>query len=225
MGSPGADAFSLGALLRAAAAERFPPVDGGWHRIAPWRAGVEAVVGFTRHSVLAVADDVPDSALDRLGLDGYGGAHQPWVVQALAGEHGWIDSLDVLLVASGAGGPPALVTRVDSVHHPRAVLARLLRDDVRVLGRAHEPSGGLVTIAAGIGGLTEMSVEIPEPARGAGVGRALITDALSCVPAGEPVLAAVAPGNSASLRAFLGAGFAPVASVQLYRPGPRRLTA
>lgn len=212
-------------MLRAAAAGRFRPVDGGWHRIAPWRAGVEAVVGFTGHAVLAVADDVPDSALDRLGLDGYGGAYQPQVVQALAGEHGWIDSLDVLLVARGVGGAPALVSAVDGARHPRAVLARLLRDDVAVLGRAHDPSGGLVTIAAGIGGLTEMSVEVPEPARGAGVGRALIADVLSCVPAGEPVLAAVAPGNSASLRAFLGAGFAPVASVQLYRPGRQRLTA
>ena len=34
----------------------------------------------------------------------------------------------------------------------------------------------------------------------------------------EPVLALVSPGNVASLRAALTAGFEPVGSVQLYRP-------
>ena len=36
--------------------------------------------------------------------------------------------------------------------------------------------------------------------------------------AGEPVLAAVAPGNAASVRAILAAGFSPIGSVQLVRP-------
>ena len=39
---------------------------------------------------------------------------------------------------------------------------------------------------------------------------------MAAQPAGELVLAAVAPGNVASLRALLRAGFAPLASVQLF---------
>ncbi|MGR7025903.1 hypothetical protein [Geodermatophilus sp. URMC 62] len=41
--------------------------------------------------------------------------------------------------------------------------------------------------------------------------------ALDAVPEGEPVVAAVAPGNTASLRTLLRAGAVPVASVQLFR--------
>jgi hypothetical protein len=44
-----------------------------------------------------------------------------------------------------------------------------------------------------------------------------VRDALSAVPAGQLVLAAVAPGNAASVRALLSAGFVPLASVQLFR--------
>ena len=37
------------------------------------------------------------------------------------------------------------------------------------------------------------------------------------LPAGQLVLAAVAPGNAASVRALLAAGFAPLGSLQLFR--------
>jgi RimJ/RimL family protein N-acetyltransferase len=39
------------------------------------------------------------------------------------------------------------------------------------------------------------------------------------VAAGDPVVAAVAPGNAASLRALLSAGFVPLGSLQLFRRG------
>jgi hypothetical protein len=41
---------------------------------------------------------------------------------------------------------------------------------------------------------------------------------LRLVPAGEPVFAAVAPGNACSLRAFLAAGFTPVGSEVIIQP-------
>jgi L-amino acid N-acyltransferase YncA len=74
---------------------------------------------------------------------------------------------------------------------------------------------GLVTLAHGLAGLTELSFEVPAGLRGQGLGRELLTEACGLVPAGEPVLAAVAPGNAASLRAVLAAGFRPLGSVQL----------
>jgi RimJ/RimL family protein N-acetyltransferase len=42
------------------------------------------------------------------------------------------------------------------------------------------------------------------------VGRAAIAAARHLVPGGEPLWAQIAPGNAASVRAFLAAGFRPV---------------
>jgi L-amino acid N-acyltransferase YncA len=89
---------------------------------------------------------------------------------------------------------------------------------VRLLGDER----GLVTLSRGLGGLLELSFEVDADRRGAGLGRSLLRDALAVAPAGEPVLAAVAPGNAASLRALLAAGFTPLGSVQLVHPSPQR---
>src|SRR5680860_932737 len=164
-------------LLVDAAAGSFPAPDGGWHRVPPWRDGVEAVLAFTGHAVLAVGDDVDDGTLAALAPDGFGGAHHPRVVTTLAGA-GWVDALDAVLVARGRGGPSSLVERPDLSEHPRAVHARRLRDDVRVLGDAD--GRGFVTLATGLGGLAEVSVEAWRPGRRHG--RALIGAALAEVP-------------------------------------------
>jgi L-amino acid N-acyltransferase YncA len=87
--------------------------------------------------------------------------------------------------------------------------------------RAFGDERGMVTLARGLGGLLELSFEVEAERRGAGLGRSLLRDALALAPSGEPVLAAVAPGNAASLRALLAAGFTPIGSVQLVRPGAR----
>lgn len=203
-------------MLHDALDGRFPAPDGGWQRVPPWRAGVEAVLAFTGHAVLAVDDDISDGRLAALGVDGYGGAHHPRVLLDLAGPAGWIDSLDALLIRRG-GGPVELVDRPDLADHPRAAFARRLRDDVRVLGRP-DGSGVLATVGRGIGGLAEISVELDAAARSRGDGAALVRAAAAAVPANDPVVAAVAPGNAASLRAFLAAGFRVVGSVQVFRP-------
>ncbi|WP_256339262.1 hypothetical protein [Streptomyces sp. 2224.1] len=56
---------------------------------------------------------------------------------------------------------------------------------------------------------------------GRGHGRSLLADALSLLPEGEPVFAAVSPGNARSLRAFLACGFTPVGREVLLRPERR----
>ena len=207
--------IDLAAVLRLAAAGVFPPVDGGWDRVRPWREGLEAVVALTGHAYLAVGEDVDDAALAALRPDGFGGAHHPRVVTALAGG-GWVDALDVLLAAGGGGVPvraDRLVPRPDLAGHPRAVLARRLRGDVLVLGR---PGGdaSLVTVSTGVAGLTEIGAEVAAGTDGAH----LVADVVATRPAGSTVLAAVAPGNARSLRSLLRAGMRPVGSVQLYRP-------
>lgn len=227
----------LRTVLLQAAAGRFPQVDGGWEAVRPWSSRVAAVVALTGHAYLAVpADLVQQVPTER--VDGYGGAHDPRVVTALAGPGGWIDCLDALLVHPGHGpsgadatepGPAVkrvvLVPRPDLSHHPRAALARALRDDVDVLGVPDPRCGSLLTVGTGIAGLTEVGIELdPGSPVGSPTGRDLLA-AVVALQQGAPLVAAVAPGNARALRLFLGSGFVPVGSVQLFsradlRPAP-----
>ena len=117
---PGAGEHPLAGLIAAAAAGRFPDPDGGWRRVPPWRPGLEAVVSFTGHAVFAVAPDIPDHRLAALGADGFGGAHDPRLIAALAGPEGWIDCLDMLMRhgTGRAGAPPPLIDRPDLATSP-----------------------------------------------------------------------------------------------------------
>ena len=209
------DVHLIAEVLSKASGGDFPAVDGGWQRVGPWRDGVEGVVAFTGHAFLAVDDDVSDGALGSLGPDGFGGASNPRLVSRLAGS-GWIDALDVVLVARGVGGEPALVPRSDLRNHPRAEHATSVRSEVATFGYAAPDDRTLVTLSTGLGGLPEVGVET-DPAKDH-VGTDVVRDALTLVDEGEVVVAACAPGNARALRAFLGAGFEPVASVQLWRP-------
>jgi hypothetical protein len=209
----------LAGLIAEAAAGRFPAADGGWTRVPPWRPGLEAVAAFTGHAVLAVDDDRPDQLLAELGADGWGGAHDPRLISALAGPAGWIDSLDLLMAGRGTSGPgvaPRLVSRPDLAAQPRARFAARIRADPRVAGYPDPGRRALAVVSRGIAGLTELSFELEPARRGAGAGAKLAADALTIIPAGELTVAAVAPGNAASLRALLSAGFTPLGSVQLF---------
>jgi hypothetical protein len=191
-------------VLLAAAAGEFPPADGAVVVLPPLPGGLAAVVSLTGRAYVA-ADGVP------AGLDGFGGALRPEVLLRLAGPGGEVGTLDVTLAATGVGGG-SLPVRADLDGHPRVRHARALRREVRV----HGDERGLVTLANGLAGRRELSVELAGPGD-RGVGRGLIANALGLVPAGEPVFAAVAPGNTRSLRAFLAAGFRPVGSEVILR--------
>jgi hypothetical protein len=67
-----------------------------------------------------------------------------------------------------------------------------------------------VTLSLVLAGRLELSLEVVD--QGNGVGQSLLADGLHLVPAGEPVFAAVSPGNVRSLRLFLTAGFRPIGS-------------
>lgn len=205
-------AHPLLAMLLAAARGVFPPVDGRAVVLPAMPGHLEAVVSFTGHAVLATS--LRDSDLVGLPLDGFGAALQPAVLQRLAGPDGTIGVLDATLVAHGKGGGQ-LPLRTDLEDHPRVLHAASLRQQVRV----HGDERGLVTLANGLAGRLEMSVEAFHPA--AGAGPALVEAALRLVPMGEPVFAAVSPGNARSLRVFLAAGFRPVGSeVLIVRRAP-----
>jgi hypothetical protein len=217
---PLAGEHPLAALIAEVAAGRFPVPDGSWRRVPPWRPGVEAVISFTGHAVFAVAPDITDHRLASLGADGFGGAHDPRLISALAGTEGWIDALDMLMACRGtgrAGLRPRLVDRPDLSAHPRVAFAARIRDAPRVLGYPDPHRSDLAIISRGIAGLTELSFEVEPGRRGQGGGARLAADALGVIPSGQLVVAAVAPGNAASVRALLSAGFVALGSLQLFR--------
>jgi RimJ/RimL family protein N-acetyltransferase len=63
-----------------------------------------------------------------------------------------------------------------------------------------------------------VGIEVDASARGRGLGTALAAAAPALVPAGAPLWAQVAPANTASLRAFLAAGWRPVGAEVLFGP-------
>ena len=198
-----ADPHPLLALYLAAADGIFPPADGSVRIVPPLAKGFEASIGFTGHAVIATA--WPAARVLEQGVDAFGGSLAPRFLSWLAGDGGQIGSLDLTLVARGSGRS-ALPRRSDLDAHPRVRHARHERAVVEVYGDER----GLVTLARGLGGRRELSIEVASDAQGAGLGRALLCDALGLVPRGAPVFAAVASGNARSLRCFLAVGFLPL---------------
>jgi hypothetical protein len=206
----------LAAILEAAGRGRFPAPDGTVDVFPAPPRYPAAVVAFTAHSV--VAADVPaEEILSQLDPTDFGATMSApflvWLGQRVGARPG---VLDVTLVhPSGGRGDVALVPRPDLTTHPRVALALSKREDVRAYS---DPSGqGLITLGRGLAGRRELSVEIAEAARDAGLGRKLIVAGLALLAPGEPVFAQISPGNARSLRAFLAVGFRPIGSEVLYQ--------
>lgn len=198
--------MGLVALLRGVEQGRFPPPDGGLTVLAQPSPRAAAVLSFTGHVV--VAADVDRAWVRTLLPPGeLGEAFTPPFLAALADKTGRrVNSIDMLALAPpvpAAAGLP--LTAVES-DHPRVRRARRYRQDVRVWAT----DGAVVTLGRGLAGRWEIGIEVDPPYRGRGLGRALAAAARSLVPDGRPVWAQIAPGNAASVRAFLAAGYLPV---------------
>lgn len=197
------------AIYQDAAAGRFPDSDGGVTYLPALGGGLEAVVCFTGHAFIASRlgpDDLSD-----LEPDGLGGALHPEILLRMAGPGGRVGSIDLTMFATGRGGG-VMEPSPELDDHPRVVYARARREGVRAYG----DEDGLFTMASGLGGRLEMSVETTPKGRR---GRELIDEALTMTLAGETVFAAVAPGNARSVRSFLACGFVPLGSEVLVRVG------
>lgn len=196
-------------LLHDAVEGRFPPVDGAVTVVPELAPGRECSFGFTGHAVIATA--LPPAEVHARRADGFGAALHPDFLRWLAGPTGDIHVTDATLFARGAGGD-RLPARPDLIDHPRVRFALAIRDDVRVFGDER----GVVTVGRGLAGRTELSIQVAE--EGLGWGPSLLTDGMSVVPEGEPLFAAVSPGNARSLRMFLRHGFTPIGSETVILP-------
>lgn len=208
----------LAGRLRAAALGRPPPEDGHVEVLASPHGPSDAVVAFTAHSLVASSAVAAEDVLARLDPDDLGAALRApfltWLGDALGAAPG---TLDVVLAAPRRQGPPPLLLRpIDVDDHPRVSRAHRYRSDVQAWTGG---GGGVLVIGRGLAGRWEVAFEVERLRRGAGLGRALAAAACHVVP-DDVVFAQVAPGNAASLRAVLAAGYRPIGAEALFLRRP-----
>jgi GNAT superfamily N-acetyltransferase len=199
----------LGVLLEAARGR--PPEPDGLVEVLPALPGpVDAVAAFTAHTYV-VADIDPELVRSHLRPGDPGGPTLPaflaWLAAHLGGRAGQVDA--VLAALGLEGAPPIeLEPRTDLGHHHRVARASRYRSEVRVF--ASPGRGGVLVLGRGLAGRREAAFEVEPERRGQGLGRALALAARHLVAPDEPVFVQVSPGNAASLRAVLAAGYRPI---------------
>jgi GNAT superfamily N-acetyltransferase len=181
---------------------------------------VDAVCAFTAHSAVAV--DLPEEDIRaRLEPHDFGasmsGTFLAWLSERLGTPPGVLDNVLVTPARAPAGGDLPLARRDDLMDHPRVVRATRYRTDLRIY--TDESGDGVLLIGRGLAGRWEMAFEVDPDARGRGLGRALAAAAPTLVPEGEYVFAQASPGNAASVRAVLAAGYLPIGSECLFARG------
>jgi tetratricopeptide (TPR) repeat protein len=202
-------AFGLREIMAAIEFGHLPPADGGL-TVVPGE-GRTAVLAFTAHCVVA-ADVDPDWVRAQLPPGDLSAPLNPpflSVLGALLDRR--VNNIDLIAIAPRlTGSLPLPLSEVDAGHHPRVRRALRYREEVHVWAT----EGGLVVLGRGVGGRWELAVEVEPAHRGHGLGRALAVAGRHLVPGGA-VWAQIAPGNAASVRAFLAAGFTPVGAEAL----------
>ena len=176
------------------------------------------MVAFTAHHVIAaeIDESTVRQRIDPSDLS------QPMSAGFLLFLAGWLGAdpgpIDVLFVAPPAHDELDLWLRHDLHDHPRVQRAGRYRPELAVYADCEqgEPDG-LLVVARGIAGRWEMAYEVAPRARGRGLGRRLASAAGRFVD-GEPLFAQVSPGNVASMRACLAAGYQPIGAEVLFHP-------
>jgi hypothetical protein len=195
------------------AAGIFPPADGSV-TVLPQPSRKDAgVFGFTAHAVV-FADTDPEWIAGQIPPGDLAAPLSPPFLAALAARlRRRVHTIDMLCTAAPLPGPPPRrLTPATPADHPRIARAHRYRRDVR----AWDADGGFVIVGRGVAGRWEAAIEVEPGQRGKGLGRELATVARHLVPAGTPLWAQISPGNAASVRAFLAAGYLPVAAEALF---------
>jgi hypothetical protein len=135
--------------------------------------------------------------------------------QTGAGQDLQDDGLDVLLAAKGLPGLPA-VTEVSRDNHPRVTRAHAHRSGVRVF--EFQGDDALLILGYGFAGRLEVACEVKDDLRNQGIASCALIESRRLVAPEHILFAQTAPGNAASLRSLLAAGFQPLASEVLFFP-------
>jgi GNAT superfamily N-acetyltransferase len=211
--------MTLRRILADAARGVFPPTDGSVS-IVPQPSERDAeVISFTGHTVV-FADTDPGWIRGLLPPDSLSAPLNPPFLGALCERIGRrVNNIGILMLTTALQGPPpsGLGPRLEPAEdheHPRVDRALRHRENVR----ARTTPGGMVLVGQGVAGRWDAAVEVDPKARGTGLGRLLARAARHLIPDAGPLWAQVAPGNAASVRALLAAGFVPVGAEALLVP-------
>jgi hypothetical protein len=209
---------TLADILRGVENGVFPAPDLGVSVVPAPSERESAVVAFTGHIVVA-ADVSPAWVAEHVPADDLAAPTNPPFLTALAertGRH--VSSNDAMLLAPAITDPAKRaaaikdLTVVTAHDHPRVERALEYRTDVHVYGDVH---GGLVITGHGLADRLECAIELPDAVQNQGHGRRLARAARALIPPDTSIWAQITPGNAASLRAFLAAGYKPVGSEAL----------
>jgi hypothetical protein len=200
-------------MLEAAGRGTFPAPDGGVEVVPPPPGTAMGVVAFTAHHVIATS--APEDWVRAQRPDGdLLAPMSPRFLSALGDKLGMRDDgIDVLLAAEGLPGR-GLLREITDDRRPRMERAAARRHGVRVFT---DPSG-LATLILGRGFALrqEVAIEVPPTHRGRGIAARALVEIRRVVAPDEVLFAQIAPGNAASLRTFLTAGFRPIGSEALF---------
>lgn len=208
----------LATILSDAAGGHFPPADGSVTILPQPSERDSGVFSFTAHAVIFTDAD-PAWVNRELPKDDLSGPLTAGFLAALGGHTGRIArNIDMLTCAAPLPGEPSIeLTLRSDREHARVARALRYRDQVRVW----QANGGVLIIGRGVAGRWEVAVEVDPDHRGRGLGRELAAAARHLGAGNAPLWAQIAPGNAASVRAFLAAGYRPVgAEVLLTRDLP-----
>lgn len=200
--------------ILARAADGQVPEPGAGPTVVPQPSPRHAgVIAFTAHNVI-FADVGEDWIRSRLPEGDLSAPLNPPFLRDLEERTGRrVNNIDMLALAAPETGPaPVDLAEVTDAAHPRVERAHRYRDDVRVW----TCPGAVLIIGRGVGGRWEVAIEVDPKGRGRGLGRALARAARHLSP--HPLWAQIAPGNAASVRAFLAAGYVPIGAEALLVP-------
>ncbi|TCM45595.1 GNAT family N-acetyltransferase [Kribbella sp. VKM Ac-2568] len=176
------------------------------------------VVAFTGHIVVA-ADVDPAWVAERIKPGDLSAPLNPPFLSALEQLTGRrVNAIDAMLLAPALVDPVERAAAIEGLteltdhEHPRVERAWRYRDDVHVYADSY---AGLVLTGRGLAGRLECALEVPEGERGKGHGRRLARAARALIPPTAHIWAQVTPGNAASTRTFLAAGYQPIGSEAL----------
>jgi hypothetical protein len=205
----------LADLLRGVADGTPPPTDSELTVVQPPDDRSVGVLAFPGQNII-VADVSVEWVRSWLASDDLSEPFSPAFLGLLSAVTGRaVGNIDTVLVARAHGRRRGLeLAEITDSDHPRVARARQHRAEVR----AWACPGGLLVLGRGVAGRWEAAVEVDSAVRGFGLGRGLFGAALGLLPEGESVWAQVAPGNAASLRALLAAGYRPVGGEVLFEP-------
>jgi GNAT superfamily N-acetyltransferase len=208
---------ALAALLANAAIGQFPAADGTVEIVAQPSDRDAGVITLTGYAMI-FADADPDWVMAQLTPGDLSAPLTASFLHALSRRLGRsTHSVDMLTSAAPLPGPPPAdldlteLTSSAGTEHPRLQRALQYRDEVR----AWRAPGGVLLVGRGVAGRFEAAIEVDPACRSRGLGARLASAARHLVPDSGPLWAQIAPGNAASVRAFLAAGFRPVGAEAL----------